>query len=158
MIVRCSLRSRRAARKEEAPNQLTILHGVAMKSRQNHGPAIAAAKAGSAPPPPTGLKAILGCRRRRRSRADAAVPTRLPGCGTTRSCRCWKPRPASALHKDVVCGQHGWWDLCEEIGAPGYDPYGPDGANLNLLIDRRAVDPISGTAPHRSFMCQVEPA
>jgi len=31
-------------------------------------------------------------------------------------------------------------------------------ATLNLLIDRRAVDPISGTAPHRSFMCQVEPA
>jgi hypothetical protein len=32
MIVRCSLRSRRAARKEEAPNQLTILHGVASKT------------------------------------------------------------------------------------------------------------------------------
>jgi hypothetical protein len=69
-----------------------------------------------------------------------------------------RSRLNDALHKDVVCGQHGWWDLCEEIGAPGYDPYSPDGANLNLLIDRRAVDPISGTAPHRSFMCQVEPA
>jgi anaerobic selenocysteine-containing dehydrogenase len=62
------------------------------------------------------------------------------------------------LDKDVVCGQHGWWEACEELGAPGYDPYGPDGANLNLLIDRRAVDPVSGTPPHRSFMCQVAPA
>ena len=69
-----------------------------------------------------------------------------------------RARLNDALHKDVVCGQHGWWEPCEEIGAPGYDPYGPDGANLNLLIDRRAVDPVSGTAPHRSFMCQVAPA
>jgi anaerobic selenocysteine-containing dehydrogenase len=60
-----------------------------------------------------------------------------------------------ALAPDVVSGQHGWWQDCEEIGAPGYDPYGPGGANLNLLIDRRAVDPVSGTAPHRSFMCEV---
>jgi anaerobic selenocysteine-containing dehydrogenase len=66
-----------------------------------------------------------------------------------------RARLSDALHKDVVCGQHGWWEACEEIGAVGYDPYGPDGANLNLLIDRRAVDSISGTAPHRSFMCQV---
>jgi len=66
-----------------------------------------------------------------------------------------RARLNDALDKDVVCGQHGWWEACEEIGAPGYDPYGPDGANLNLLIDRRAVDPVSGTAPHRSFMCQV---
>jgi hypothetical protein len=57
----------------------------------------------------------------------------------------------------VVCSQRGWWKACEEIGAVGYDPYGSDGANLNLLIDRRAVDPIS-TAPHRSFMYQVAPA
>jgi anaerobic selenocysteine-containing dehydrogenase len=59
------------------------------------------------------------------------------------------------LDRNVVCGQHGWWQPCEEIGAPGYDPYGPDGANLNLVVDRRAVDPVSGSAPHRSFMCQV---
>jgi anaerobic selenocysteine-containing dehydrogenase len=69
-----------------------------------------------------------------------------------------RARLNEALHKDVVCGQHGWWQPCEEIGASGYDPYGVDGANLNLLIDRRAVDPISGTAPHRSFMCEVAPA
>ena len=59
------------------------------------------------------------------------------------------------LQQDVVCGQHGWWDQCEEIGAAGYPPYDSSGANFNLLIDRRAVDPVSGTAPHRSFLCHV---
>ncbi len=59
------------------------------------------------------------------------------------------------LQQDVVCGQHGWWDQCEEIGAAGYPPYDSSGANFNLLIDRRAVDPVSGTAPHRSFLCEV---
>ena len=68
-----------------------------------------------------------------------------------------RARLNDSLHKDVVCGQHGWWEPCEEIGAAGYDPYRPDGANLNLLIDRRAVDPVSGTPPHRLFMCQVAP-
>lgn len=69
-----------------------------------------------------------------------------------------RARLNDALDKDVVCGQHGWWAACEKIGAPGYDPYGPDGANLNLIIDRRAVNSVSGTVPHRSFMCQVAPA
>ena len=55
----------------------------------------------------------------------------------------------------VVCGQHGWWQACEEIGAPGYDPFGSESANLNLLIDRRAEDPVSGSPPLRSSMCQV---
>ena len=66
-----------------------------------------------------------------------------------------RARLNDTLNKDVVCGQHGWWEPCEEIGAPGYDPYGSESANFNLLIDRRAVDPVSGTPPHRSFMCQV---
>jgi hypothetical protein len=33
---------------------------------------------------------------------------------------------------------------CPELGAPGYDPFGPLGANLNLLIGTKAVDPVSG--------------
>lgn len=68
-----------------------------------------------------------------------------------------RARLNEALQRDVVCGQHGWWEACEEIGAPAYDPYGADGANLNLIVDRRAVDPISGTPPHRSFICEVAP-
>ena len=63
-----------------------------------------------------------------------------------------RARLNDALDKAVVCGQHGWWEPCEEIGAPGYDPYCPDGANLNLLINRRAVDPGQRNAP-ASVIC-----
>ena len=62
-----------------------------------------------------------------------------------------------ALDPDVVCGQHGWWQACAEIGAPAYDPFGPDGANLNLIISQRLSDPIGGSVPHRAYLCNVTP-
>lgn len=40
--------------------------------------------------------------------------------------------------------------LDEEVGAPGYDPLGPAGANYNLLIGHDALDPVSGSFPHRA--------
>jgi anaerobic selenocysteine-containing dehydrogenase len=61
----------------------------------------------------------------------------------------------ASLDIRVVCGQHGWWQACKELGAPGYNPFGPDGANLNLVIGGGACDPISGTAPHRAYLCEV---
>jgi anaerobic selenocysteine-containing dehydrogenase len=61
------------------------------------------------------------------------------------------------LAPEVVCAQHGWWQACAEIGAPGYDPFGPDGANLNLIIGNDAIDPISGSVPHRAYLCQIHP-
>jgi anaerobic selenocysteine-containing dehydrogenase len=60
-----------------------------------------------------------------------------------------------SLDARVVCGQHGWWQACKELGAPGYNPFGPDGANLNLVISGEARDPISGTASHRAYLCEV---
>jgi len=60
------------------------------------------------------------------------------------------------LKPDVVCGQHGWWQACDELGAPGYDPFGPEGANYNLLIGDGAFDPFSGSVPHRAYLCQVK--
>ena len=42
-----------------------------------------------------------------------------------------------------------------ELGAPGYDPFGRLGANFNLLIGSTAVDPVSGTASHRSHLCEI---
>ena len=60
-----------------------------------------------------------------------------------------------SLEPNVVCGQHGWWQACPEIGAPGYDPFGPDGANLNLIIGNGAIDPVSGSVPHRAYLCQI---
>ena len=59
------------------------------------------------------------------------------------------------LHPRVVCGRHGWWQACPELGAPGYDPFGPDGANLNLVIGNAAIDPISGSVPHRAYVCEI---
>ncbi len=66
-----------------------------------------------------------------------------------------RARLNESLDPRVVCGQHGWWQACPEIGAPGYDPFGPDGANLNLIIGNAAIDPISGSVPHRAYLCQV---
>jgi anaerobic selenocysteine-containing dehydrogenase len=55
----------------------------------------------------------------------------------------------------VVCGQHGWWQACPELGLPGYPPYGPDSANLNLVLAQTPSDPISGSSPLRASLCQV---
>jgi anaerobic selenocysteine-containing dehydrogenase len=62
------------------------------------------------------------------------------------------------LKPNVVCGQHGWWQAAPEIGAPGYDPFSPAGANFNLLISNEAIDPISGSVPHRAYLCQIHRA
>jgi len=62
------------------------------------------------------------------------------------------------LDPRVVVGEHGWWQACPEIGAPGYDPFGPMSANFNLLIGSAALDPVSGTASHRSYLCEIRPA
>jgi anaerobic selenocysteine-containing dehydrogenase len=60
-----------------------------------------------------------------------------------------------ALERGVVFGQHGWWQAAADLGAPGYDPLGPDSANLNLLIRHDVSDPVSGSIPHRSYRCDV---
>jgi anaerobic selenocysteine-containing dehydrogenase len=62
------------------------------------------------------------------------------------------------LDPRVVVGEHGWWQACAELDAPGYDPFSPDGANLNRIIGTAAVDPISGTASLRSYLCEVRRA
>ena len=75
----------------------------------------------------------------------------------------WKPRrlcPAQAhlngdLDPRVVVGEHGWWQGCDELSAPGYDPFSPDGSNFNLTVDPAVRDPISGTTSHRANLCEV---
>jgi hypothetical protein len=62
------------------------------------------------------------------------------------------------LDPRVVVGEHGWWQACAELGAPGYDPFGPDGANYNLLIGTAMVDPVSGTEPLRDYPCEIRRA
>lgn len=61
------------------------------------------------------------------------------------------------LDPRVVVGQHGWWQACAAVDGPAYDPFGADSPNYNLLIGAEALDPISGTAPHKSYLCEVRP-
>jgi anaerobic selenocysteine-containing dehydrogenase len=68
-----------------------------------------------------------------------------------------RARMNDSLQPNVVCGQHGWWQACPEISAPGYDPFDSIGANLNLIIGNDAIDPISGSVPHRAYLCEVRP-
>jgi anaerobic selenocysteine-containing dehydrogenase len=60
-----------------------------------------------------------------------------------------------SLDPRVVVGQHGWWQACVALGEDGYDPFSPDGANLNLLIGGAVRDPVSGTASHRAYLCEI---
>ncbi len=60
-----------------------------------------------------------------------------------------------SLDPRVVCAPYGWWQECKELGLPGYEPFGSDSASGNNLIADKRIDPISGTAPHRSSMCRV---
>ncbi|HEU5086062.1 MAG TPA: molybdopterin dinucleotide binding domain-containing protein, partial [Roseiflexaceae bacterium] len=66
-----------------------------------------------------------------------------------------RARMNETLAPNVVCGQHGWWQACTQTGAPGYDPFSAEGANLNLIIGNDAIDPISGSVPHRAYLCQI---
>jgi anaerobic selenocysteine-containing dehydrogenase len=68
-----------------------------------------------------------------------------------------RARLNESLEPRVVCGQHGWWQACPQIGAPAYDAFSADGANLNLIISNAAIDPVSGSVPHRSYLCQIRP-
>jgi anaerobic selenocysteine-containing dehydrogenase len=69
-----------------------------------------------------------------------------------------KARVTDAIGPGVVCCQHGWWQECRELEMPGYQAYGSSSANPSLLIGSDIADPISGSLPHRSFLCRVKPA
>jgi len=61
----------------------------------------------------------------------------------------------TSLDRQVVCGQHGWWQACAELGLPGYPPFGPGSANLNLVLRQQPSDPVSGSSPLRASVCDV---
>jgi anaerobic selenocysteine-containing dehydrogenase len=66
-----------------------------------------------------------------------------------------KAKCKDSLHPGVVATAHGWWQGCRELELPGYDPFGPQGANANLLVSNDVIDPISGSVPHRSQRCRI---
>ena len=69
-----------------------------------------------------------------------------------------KARLNASLDPRVVVGQHGWWQACAALGATASDPFSAEGTNFNLSIGSEALDPVSGTAPHKSYLCDVRPA
>jgi anaerobic selenocysteine-containing dehydrogenase len=69
-----------------------------------------------------------------------------------------KARITTNIIPGVVCCQHGWWQGCKEMALPGYDPYESSGANTSTLIGTDLTDPVSGSLPHRSYLCSVRPA
>ncbi len=66
-----------------------------------------------------------------------------------------RARLNASLDPRVVFGQHGWWAACEELGLPGYPPFGPGSANLNLVLRQTPSDPVSGSSPLRASVCEV---
>ena len=68
-----------------------------------------------------------------------------------------RARAAFSPHLDprVVSATHGWWQACKALDLPGYDTTGAEGANVNAVIGNRDTDPISGSVPHRSYLCEI---
>jgi anaerobic selenocysteine-containing dehydrogenase len=67
-----------------------------------------------------------------------------------------RARLDESLDPDVICGQHGWWQACPEVDAPGFDVLGEENANFNQMIGHDALDPVSGSVPLRAYVCQVD--
>jgi anaerobic selenocysteine-containing dehydrogenase len=61
-----------------------------------------------------------------------------------------------SLDPRVVFSQHGWWQACPELNEPEYDPFGPTVANINRIIGAAVLDPVSGTASHRAYLCEIQ--
>lgn len=68
-----------------------------------------------------------------------------------------KARVTTNIVSGVICVQHGWWQGCKELELPGYNPFEPTGANAAMLIGTDLADPVSGSLPHRSYLCRVMP-
>jgi hypothetical protein len=39
--------------------------------------------------------------------------------------------------------------------SPGHPPYGPESADLDLVLQQQPSDPISGSAPLRASLCEI---
>lgn len=75
---------------------------------------------------------------------------------STRSGRArFKARFNDSLHTDVLIAEYGWWQACDDLGQPAYPVSGPASSNFNVLASSASVDPLSGSVPHRSLMCNI---
>lgn len=67
-----------------------------------------------------------------------------------------KSRLTDSVPSGVVATQHGWWQGCDELGLPGYDPCSPEGANINLLYETKVWDSLSGAYPIKGYPCTIK--
>jgi anaerobic selenocysteine-containing dehydrogenase/ferredoxin-NADP reductase len=65
-------------------------------------------------------------------------------------------RVTPQMADDVIVAEFGWWQGCTELDRDGMPTEGPLGSNFNALISADSCDPVSGSVPHRSFLCDVE--
>jgi anaerobic selenocysteine-containing dehydrogenase/ferredoxin-NADP reductase len=61
----------------------------------------------------------------------------------------------SHLDKRTVVGEFGWWQACDDLGAPSYPISGPDSSNYNVLASGAPTDAVSHTPPVRSLACEI---
>ncbi|AVR89330.1 molybdopterin-containing oxidoreductase family protein [Thauera aromatica] len=61
------------------------------------------------------------------------------------------------LDARVVWVEYGWWQPAGPGTADGYDALSEDGANYSRLVSDHRVDPVSGSQPLRSGLCEIEP-
>ena len=59
------------------------------------------------------------------------------------------------LHPKVVVAEYGWWEAAPDAGLPGHHPFSATGSSYNLLIPADHADPVSGSVPHRSLVCDI---
>ena len=59
------------------------------------------------------------------------------------------------LDPRVVSATAGWWQSCADLDLPGFDALESNTANLNAAVGNESSDPISGSVPHRSYLCEV---
>ena len=91
--------------------------------------------------------------------ADLGISPRAPVCVETKvGAVTMKAQLNPELPPRVVRVMHGWWQGCPDLDLPGYDPFSPEGANINLIIDNAVIDPITGSVPHRSYPCRIRAA
>ncbi|WP_419203874.1 molybdopterin-dependent oxidoreductase [Bordetella trematum] len=60
------------------------------------------------------------------------------------------------LADDVLVAEFGWWQGCSELDREALPLQGAGGSNFNALISADRCDPVSGSVPHRSFLCNVD--
>lgn len=65
-------------------------------------------------------------------------------------------RLTASLSDDVVVAEFGWWQACFELDRDGMPLEGGTGSNYNVLVSADACDPVSGSVPTRSFLCDVQ--